>query len=107
MKPPYLCRQAFLLHRLLLRHGNSMLPVEAGSSHAVQTPKLVFWPRKHFTGPYNVIQKTSQAINFFPVKIAATWNQLPENIVSAGTVNTFKNRFGKYWNMNPPCIARY
>ncbi|KAF2362355.1 hypothetical protein FHG87_006877 [Trinorchestia longiramus] len=23
--------------------------------------------------------KTSQAMNFFPVKIAATWNQLPEN----------------------------
>ncbi|KAF2351494.1 hypothetical protein FHG87_017748 [Trinorchestia longiramus] len=41
--------------------------------------------------------KTSQAMNFFPVKIAATWNQLPENMVSASTVNTFKNRLDKYW----------
>ncbi|KAF2351495.1 hypothetical protein FHG87_017749 [Trinorchestia longiramus] len=41
--------------------------------------------------------KTSQAMNFFPIKIAATWNQLPENMVSAGTVNTFKNRLDKYW----------
>ncbi|KAF2355088.1 hypothetical protein FHG87_014156 [Trinorchestia longiramus] len=39
--------------------------------------------------------KTPQAMNFFPVNIAATWNQLPENIVSAITVNTFKNRMDK------------
>ncbi|KAF2343583.1 hypothetical protein FHG87_025661 [Trinorchestia longiramus] len=46
--------------------------------------------------------KTSQAMNFFPVKIAATWNQLPENMVSAGTVNTFKNRLDKFWITNSP-----
>ncbi|KAF2345821.1 Reverse transcriptase domain [Trinorchestia longiramus] len=46
--------------------------------------------------------KTSQTMNFFPVKIAATWNQLPENIVSAGTVNTFKNRLDKFWITTPP-----
>ncbi|KAF2352390.1 hypothetical protein FHG87_016854, partial [Trinorchestia longiramus] len=40
--------------------------------------------------------KTSQALNFFPFKIPETWNQLPENIVSAGTVNTFKNCLDKY-----------
>ncbi|KAF2347480.1 hypothetical protein FHG87_021764 [Trinorchestia longiramus] len=43
---------------------------------------------------------TSQA-NFFPIKIVATWNQLPEKIVSAGTVNIFKNRVDKYWIANP------
>ncbi|KAF2358172.1 hypothetical protein FHG87_011066, partial [Trinorchestia longiramus] len=48
--------------------------------------------------------KTSQAMNFFPDKIAATWNQLPENIVSAGTVNTFKNRLDKFWTTNPPVL---
>ncbi|KAF2351472.1 Ankyrin repeat-containing domain [Trinorchestia longiramus] len=41
-------------------------------------------------------------MNFFPVKIAATWNQLHENIVSAGTVNTFKIRLDKDWITNPP-----
>ncbi|KAF2357605.1 hypothetical protein FHG87_011640 [Trinorchestia longiramus] len=51
--------------------------------------------------------KTSQAMNFFPVKIAATWNQLPENIVSAGTVNTFKNRLDKFWITNPPSTTSY
>ncbi|KAF2357848.1 hypothetical protein FHG87_011395 [Trinorchestia longiramus] len=51
--------------------------------------------------------KTSQAMNFFPVKIAATWNQLPENIVSAGTVNTFKIRLDKFWITNPPSTTSY
>ncbi|KAF2346454.1 hypothetical protein FHG87_022791 [Trinorchestia longiramus] len=51
--------------------------------------------------------KTSQAMNFFPDKIAATWNQLPENIVSAGTVNTFKNRLNQFWITNPPSITSY
>ncbi|KAF2345895.1 hypothetical protein FHG87_023350 [Trinorchestia longiramus] len=45
--------------------------------------------------------KTFQAMNFFPVIIAATWNELPENIVSAGTVNIFKNRLNKFWTTNP------
>ncbi|KAF2350917.1 hypothetical protein FHG87_018326 [Trinorchestia longiramus] len=35
--------------------------------------------------------KTSQAMNFFPVKIA-------------DTVNTFKNRLDKYWITNPPIL---
>ncbi|KAF2353815.1 hypothetical protein FHG87_015430 [Trinorchestia longiramus] len=48
--------------------------------------------------------KTSQALNFFPAKIAATWNQLPENIVSAGTAKTFKNCFDKFWITNPPVL---
>ncbi|KAF2351340.1 hypothetical protein FHG87_017905 [Trinorchestia longiramus] len=39
--------------------------------------------------------KTSQAMNFFPIF------QLPENMVSAGTVNTLKNRPDKYWITNP------
>ncbi|KAF2365022.1 hypothetical protein FHG87_004219 [Trinorchestia longiramus] len=43
----------------------------------------------------------------FPVKIAATWNQLPENIVSAGTVNTFQNRLDKFWITNPPSTTSY
>ncbi|KAF2344593.1 hypothetical protein FHG87_024652 [Trinorchestia longiramus] len=58
---------------------------------------------------YKLIQrnfKTYQAKNLFPVKIAATWNQLPENIVSASTVNTFKNRLDKYWLTNPPVLRR-
>ncbi|KAF2354853.1 hypothetical protein FHG87_014390 [Trinorchestia longiramus] len=48
--------------------------------------------------------KTSQAMNFIPVKITVTWNPLPENIVSASTVNIFKNRHDKFWISNPPIL---
>ncbi|KAF2351761.1 hypothetical protein FHG87_017482 [Trinorchestia longiramus] len=50
--------------------------------------------------------KTSQAMIFFPVKIAATWNQLLENIVSAGAENTFKNCLDEFWITNPPVLHR-
>ncbi|KAF2349424.1 hypothetical protein FHG87_019820 [Trinorchestia longiramus] len=44
--------------------------------------------------------KTSQTMNFLPVKIATTWNQLPENIVFTDSVNTFKDNLDKYWIRN-------
>ncbi|KAF2356061.1 hypothetical protein FHG87_013182 [Trinorchestia longiramus] len=48
--------------------------------------------------------KISQALNFIPVKIVETLNQPPKNIISAGTVNTFKNKYttniNKYWIIN-------
>ncbi|KAF2343800.1 hypothetical protein FHG87_025443 [Trinorchestia longiramus] len=44
---------------------------------------------------------TSQDLNFFQSKLPQTWNQLPENIISAGIVNTFKNRLDKFWGRNP------
>ncbi|KAF2344337.1 hypothetical protein FHG87_024906 [Trinorchestia longiramus] len=34
-------------------------------------------------------------------KNCSNLEQLPENIVSAGTVNTFKNRLDKFWITNP------
>ena len=34
----------------------------------------------------------------FTVKIVNLWNSLPENVVSAYTVNTFKNRLYKFWS---------
>ncbi|KAF2343918.1 hypothetical protein FHG87_025326 [Trinorchestia longiramus] len=43
--------------------------------------------------------KTSQALNFFPVRISEIRKQRPENIVS-GAVKTFKNRLDKYWIRN-------
>ncbi|KAF2346132.1 hypothetical protein FHG87_023113 [Trinorchestia longiramus] len=43
---------------------------------------------------------TSQTLKFLPVKITRTWNQLPENIVTAGTENTFKNCLDKFLERN-------
>ena len=35
---------------------------------------------------------------YFTVRIVNLWNSLPENVVSANTVNTFKNRLEKFWS---------
>ena len=35
--------------------------------------------------------------NFFANRITNIWNSLPENIISASNVNTFKNRLDKHW----------
>ncbi|KAF2352892.1 hypothetical protein FHG87_016351 [Trinorchestia longiramus] len=58
-------------------------------------------------GSWEAAEPANRPMNFFPVKIAATWNPLPENIVSAGTVSTFKNRLDKFWITNPPSTTSY
>ena len=35
--------------------------------------------------------------NSFTIRIVQTWNNLPENIVKAPTLNAFKNRLDRYW----------
>ena len=34
----------------------------------------------------------------FTVRIVNLWNSLPENVISASTVDTFKNRLDKFWS---------
>jgi len=34
----------------------------------------------------------------FTIRIVNLWNSLPENVVSANTVKTFKNRLDKFWS---------
>ena len=35
--------------------------------------------------------------NYFTLRAAKIWNNLPEEIVTAPSKNTFKNRLDKYW----------
>jgi hypothetical protein len=35
--------------------------------------------------------------SFFSVRIVSTWNSLPDSIVTAPSVNAFKNRLDKFW----------
>ena len=39
--------------------------------------------------------------NSFYYRTIQTWNELPRNVVSAGTLNSFKNRLDKYWKEHP------
>ena len=34
---------------------------------------------------------------FFTVRIMSVWNSLPESVIQANTINTFKNRLDKFW----------
>ena len=40
---------------------------------------------------------TSLQAHFFTNRVINNWNNLPSEIVSAGTINSFKNKFDKYW----------
>ena len=37
----------------------------------------------------------------FTQRVVSSWNELPEHIVQAPTVNAFKNRFDKHWENHP------
>lgn len=41
--------------------------------------------------------RTNVRKNFFSQRVVNVWNNLPENIVSAPNINTFKNRLDKHW----------
>ena len=41
--------------------------------------------------------KSSVRQNFFSVRVVNAWNSLPEEVVQAPTLNTFKNRIDKVW----------
>ena len=47
---------------------------------------------------------TSVAEHFYPIKITATWNALPNEVIISRTVNSFKNSLDKNWAENPPNI---
>jgi len=35
---------------------------------------------------------------FFANGVICTWNSLPNSVIEANSVNSFKNRIDKYWN---------
>ena len=47
---------------------------------------------------------TSVAQHFYPTKITTTWNAVPNEVVTSGTVNSFKNSLDKHWAENPPNV---
>ena len=48
--------------------------------------------------------------NFFSIRVVSKWNSLPEDVVAAPSLNSFKNRLDKHWDQYkisqmplPPC----
>ena len=48
-------------------------------------------------------QRASKDIrkHFFTNRVVKVWNSLPEDVVNAPSVNSFKNRLDKFWNNQP------
>ena len=49
------------------------------------------------------IQRSKKEVrsNYFTQRVAPVWNSLPEEIVSAPSVNCFKNRLDNLWKDHP------
>ena len=43
--------------------------------------------------------------NSFSHRVVNDWNSLPESVVTAPTVNCFKNRLDKHWRITPLCTT--
>ena len=41
-------------------------------------------------------------MQFFSNRVISQWNRLPEDVVSAPTTNSFKNRLDRYWTTRNP-----
>ena len=40
-------------------------------------------------------------VNFFTQRVVGPWNSLPEQVISAPTLNSFKTRLDKQWFYQP------
>lgn len=54
--------------------------------------------RGHSLKLYPQRAKSTLRKNSFAIRSVSLWNSLPENVVSAQTTNTFKNRLDKHWS---------
>ena len=62
------------------------------------TLNISFSTRGHL---FKLFKKRSRLLirhNFFSNRVVNLWNSLPDLVVSAPTVATFKQRFDDYWN---------
>ena len=58
--------------------------------------------------PHERPPKTRTRVNFFTERVTKLWNALPDYIVSAPSLSTFKGRLDFYWSAGrnlPPCVC--
>jgi hypothetical protein len=57
--------------------------------------------RGHYLKLRTIFTRTERHKNFFSNRVIAWWNSLPQEVVSAPTVNAFKNRVDKHFSNHP------
>jgi len=64
--------------------------------------KFVTYPGTHTHGNKLKIYQDHVHYNlrkyFFAKRVTCTWNSLPDSVIEASSVNSFKNWIDKYWN---------
>ena len=50
---------------------------------------------------YLIRANTELRRNYFSLRITSTWNTLPDSVILAPSLNSFKNRLDKFWHNNP------
>ena len=53
--------------------------------------------RQHSLSLYRGHARSDKRNNYFSNRITQLWNSLPEHVVSAMSINSFKNRLDKFW----------
>ena len=73
--------------------------------YRVSSPKLKLSENKKTRGSVYKLDKPLAGIQvrsgYFSERIVNTWNSLPDCVVTAPTVNAFKNRLDRYWKNDP------
>ena len=70
-----------------VQNTQSLHPEEASTSIRGHSHKL----KKPFA-------RRAVRANFFSVRVVNSWNSLPESVVAAPTLNSFKSRLNKVWS---------
>ena len=76
------------------------------------SPKLLKWEdisfrtgnRGHTLKLFTQRPKTNIRKNAFPTRVSEPWNSLPETVVQAKSLNTFKNRLDQFGPIRKFCI---
>ena len=63
--------------------------------------------RGHSMKLYPQRARTELRKNAFAIRTVQTWNSLPEHVVTAPSLNAFKNRLDKHWSNQPIMYENY
>ena len=90
-----------LVYRRLRGDMIEVYKITSGIYDTDVVPKLAFRQNDNIRGHSKTLMKTrankKPRSNSFTLRVVNTWNSLPESVVSAPSLNAFKNRLDKLW----------